>query len=77
MTFTEQDKPMLREIAREVAKEVIREHEATTKGIAWDVVKEHISTCPVRYEMKIGFLKLALLLTGSGTVGGLVSKLLL
>lgn len=59
--LTEADKPYLREIAREIAKVVM---------------DEHASSCPFRYELKIGFLKLILMLILSGSFGGVIVRIL-
>ena len=83
MAMTEADKALVREAAREIVNEA---GPAIAKEAAWNVIKEHIQTCPVRQEVAINGLKRristlkliigVLLLGGAGGSGGaLVMKL--
>jgi len=49
---------------------------AIIKEAVWEVVRDHIKTCPIRYEYRIAGLKLIIALILSGALGGGIAKLL-
>ena len=87
MTLTETDKMALREIAREIVKEIGPD---IAEKAAWKVIREHQSQCPfpgqaaakievIRLESRITSLKLIIFALLCGASGGgvlaLVEKL--
>jgi hypothetical protein len=77
MTLTEQDLPALREIIREViaqAAPTIAERAAW--HVAEKVIKRHVDTCPVRWELRLTFWRTVAMLFAAGGAGGGVVKLL-
>ncbi len=82
--MTDSDKAVTREIVREVLAEA---GPTIAREAAWEVIKEHIGTCPVKTQialeakdgtiarLKIAIVLVAVSLSG-GAGGGLILKLL-